>query len=241
MARARNIKPSLFKNEILGVADPLLTILFGSLWCLADRDGRLEDRPLRIKAETFPYRENLDINGYLTELSRLGFIRRYLVAGIAYIQVVNFTKHQTPHHTEKASEIPKEEEQKQHGERITVITTLKDAEIPQAKRSDSLLLIPDSPVLIPESAPAKLNGKSRERPIPKDFAVSDRVKAWAAEKNFDSLEQHLENFRLQCEAKGYQYIDWDSAFMKAISKDWAGVRGPAPPDYAAALAHLPGD
>ena len=51
MARSRNIKPSLFKNEVLGVADPLYTILFEGLWVLADREGRLEDRPLRIKAE----------------------------------------------------------------------------------------------------------------------------------------------------------------------------------------------
>ena len=98
MARARNIKPSLFKNELLGVADPLLTILFISLWCLADRRGRLEDRPLRIKAETFPYREGIDINGYLTELSRLEFIQRYKEDNIDIIQIVNFEKHQNPHH-----------------------------------------------------------------------------------------------------------------------------------------------
>lgn len=106
MARARNIKPSLFKNELLGVADPLLTILFESLWCIADKEGRLEDRPLRIKAETFPYRDGIDINGLLTELERLGFIQRYKVGDVAVIQVLNFLKHQHPHHTEKASELP---------------------------------------------------------------------------------------------------------------------------------------
>ena len=103
MARARGLKPALFKNELLGVADPLLTLLFVSLWTLADKSGRLEDRPLRIKAETFPYRENLDINESLTQLYRLGFIVRYVVAGQALIQVVNFEKHQTPHSTEKSS------------------------------------------------------------------------------------------------------------------------------------------
>lgn len=106
MARARNIKPSLFKNEILGVEDPLLTILFQSLWCLADREGRLEDRPLRIKAETFPYRDGLDINRYLTDLARLGFILRYEADGLKVIQIVNFLKHQNPHNTEKASVLP---------------------------------------------------------------------------------------------------------------------------------------
>ncbi len=66
--RARNIKPGFFKNEHLGTADPIVALLFEGLWLLADRDGRLEDRPLRIKAEIFPYREGLDINGSLTQV-----------------------------------------------------------------------------------------------------------------------------------------------------------------------------
>lgn len=153
MARARNIKPALFKNELLGVADPYVTLLFQSLWCLADKAGRLEDRPLRIKAETFPYRENLDINGYLTVLSRLGFIHRYVVAGVAYIQVVNFAKHQTPHKTEKESVIPgaeqadeEKEPVKQELAEITVKQPLSNGENTAALPPD--LLIPDS--LIPD-------------------------------------------------------------------------------------------
>lgn len=106
VARSRNIKPSLFKNEVLGEADPLLTILFEGLWCLADRDGKLEDRPKRIKVEIFPYRELPDFNGYLTELERLCFIDRYRVGNVAVIRVLNFAKHQSPHKTEKASELP---------------------------------------------------------------------------------------------------------------------------------------
>lgn len=154
MARARNIKPSLFKNEILGVADPLLTLLFESLWMLADREGRLEDRPMRIKAETFPYREGLDINGYLTELQRLGFIVRYVVGEQAFIQVVNFKKHQTPHNTEKPSEIPPPEVgivERRASPGGLVKSPLNNGEVTQALPPDSLLLIPDSLNLIPDT------------------------------------------------------------------------------------------
>lgn len=91
MARARNIKPALFKNEVLGVADPLLTLLFEGLWLLADRDGRLEDRPLRIKAEVFPYRDGLDMGSMLAWLSDEGFIVRYSAGGKAYIEVASFS------------------------------------------------------------------------------------------------------------------------------------------------------
>lgn len=109
MARARNIKPGLFKNEVLGVADPLFTLLFEGLWILADRAGRLEDRPLRIKAEVFPYRD-ADVEPMLVWLEEQGFIQRYMVAGKRYILICEFVKHQNPHKNESDSVIPEPEE-----------------------------------------------------------------------------------------------------------------------------------
>lgn len=141
MSRARNIKPGIFKNEILGVADPLLTLLFQSLWCLADRDGVLEDRPLRIRAETFPYREIRDMDGMLSELARFGFIVRYKVGAAAYIQVMNFAKHQNPHKNEKPSGLPT------LTDRTDIIGS--DTEKIGSAPADSLLLIPDSKELPP--------------------------------------------------------------------------------------------
>lgn len=151
MARARNIKPGFFTNELLGTYDPIISLFFAGLWCLADRDGRLEDRPLRIKAELFPYREGLDINGYLTVLERDAFLVRYEVAGVRYIQISNFAKHQTPHHTEKSKGLPapESESQQQQGEEgKDVLAPLKHGEYQVPTRSDSLIpdsLIADSP------------------------------------------------------------------------------------------------
>ena len=79
MARARSIKPSLFDNEILGTADPLYTILFEGLWCHADREGRLEDRPLRIKAQIFLYREGIKPDDLLNWLEENRFIYRRML------------------------------------------------------------------------------------------------------------------------------------------------------------------
>lgn len=146
MPRARNIKPALFKNELLGEADPLLTILFSGLWCLADRDGKIEDRPKRIKAEIFPYRELPDFNGYLTELERLGFLDRYKVAGQSIIQVLNFAKHQSPHKTEKGSDLP----DKPLKTGATVNPPLDNEPL-----TEEAALIPDSLNLIPEVKKAK--------------------------------------------------------------------------------------
>ena len=136
MSRSRNIKPSLFRNEVLGVADPLLTILFESLWCLADRDGILEDRPLRIKADTFPYREIRDMDGMLQWLHDQKFIVRYEAGGFRLIKIVEFSKHQNPHKNEKPSEYPSLAER-------TDKTGTKPDKIGTA-RADSFNLIPDS-------------------------------------------------------------------------------------------------
>lgn len=104
--RARSIKPGICDNELLGTADPFCTLLFERLWMMADREGRLEDRPLRIKAQAFPYREGLDIQPLLAWLTENGFIRRYTVDGARYIQVAKFTEHQSPHVKEAPSKIP---------------------------------------------------------------------------------------------------------------------------------------
>jgi hypothetical protein len=39
----------------------MVRLLFTGLWCLADREGRLEDRPAEIKAEIFSYDDNCAI------------------------------------------------------------------------------------------------------------------------------------------------------------------------------------
>jgi len=104
--RARNLKPGFFKNEILGGLDPLLRILFMGLPCMADREGRLEDRPQRIKIELLPYDEGIDCNEMLETLANGGFIIRYSVGGEKYIQVINFKRHNQPHIKEKPSTIP---------------------------------------------------------------------------------------------------------------------------------------
>lgn len=104
--RARNIKPSLFKNELLAVADPLHTLIFEGLWCMADREGRLEDRPARIHIEVNPGRAYNTTEASLAWLTEQGFIHRYAAQGMRLIQVVNFAKHQHPHHREPPSTLP---------------------------------------------------------------------------------------------------------------------------------------
>lgn len=107
MARTRNIKPGFFQNEVLAELPPLARLLFSALWCWADRQGRLEDRPTRIKAQMLPY-DNCDVDQLLDMLARAKepFIVRYEVDGRKYIQITNFSVHQNPHCNEQESVIP---------------------------------------------------------------------------------------------------------------------------------------
>ena len=145
MARARNIKPGFFKNEILGVADPLYSLLFEGLWVLADRSGRLEDRPLRIKGEVFPYRDGLNVDAMLNWLESNGFIRRYTAQGKKCILVLEFVKHQNPHKNETESELPAPSDELTQPEEIGTVTEIIGSTRADSLSSDSL--IPDPPIL----------------------------------------------------------------------------------------------
>lgn len=152
--RARSLKPGLFKNELLGSADPLLTILFEGLWCSADREGRLEDRPLRICAEVFPYRRAITerkTDAMLTWLHDRKFITRYEVDEDQFIQVLQFKKHQNPHVKEGPSKIPELRLGKPRARNVLSTGKAPDEQLPfpEPARSDSGLRTPDSGLRTP--------------------------------------------------------------------------------------------
>lgn len=136
--RSRNIKPGFFENEKLGVLPLQDRLCFIGLWCVADREGRLEDRPMRLKVQIFPY-DDTNVEKSLARLAALGFIQRYVVGNDPYIFVHNFKKHQSPHNTEKASVIPCAPASCQ----LTVNQPLNNESV-----TVNIALIPDS--LIPE-------------------------------------------------------------------------------------------
>ncbi len=175
MARARNIKPSFFKNELLVEMEPFDRLLFIGLWCLADREGRIEDRPKRIKMELLPC-DAYDVDAGLFELQRHGFIKRYEVAGVRVILIVNFHKHQTPHGTEKDSELPDENgemtvhERTQNGyvngtKRKNNVKTFDDNGDPPLEHRDTPMESPCDNTLNPDSLnPDSLNPDSLKKP-----------------------------------------------------------------------------
>ncbi len=105
MSRLRTIKPGFFLDDRLAECQPLARLLFAGLWTIADREGRLEDRPRRIKAETLPY-DDCDVDALLDELQCAGFVVRYQSGESSYIAVPTWQEHQQPHYKEALSIIP---------------------------------------------------------------------------------------------------------------------------------------
>ena len=151
--RARNIKPGFFTDEELLELPPLTRILFAGLWCLADRAGRLPDKPRRIKIEVLPC-DDCDVDAALQSMHDRGLILRYEVDGVHYIQIENFLKHQNPHVKEVASVIPPPDGQNENlllsnGEHSA--STVQAPCEHHANPADSGFLIPDSGSLISDS------------------------------------------------------------------------------------------
>ena len=107
MARARNIKPSFFNNDLLADIEPLGRLLFIGLWTVCDYKGNLEFREKKIKASLLPY-DSCSVMDIAINLEKSGFIQSYSNAGVIYINIVNFSKHQNPHKNErlKGSDTP---------------------------------------------------------------------------------------------------------------------------------------
>jgi len=156
MARARNIKPGFFRNADLVELSFEARLLFIGLWTVADRLGRLEDKPKQIKMELFPA-DNLDCDSLLSDLEKIGVIERYKYDGNSYIQVLNFAKHQNPHKDERLSTIPHKND---------IGTSTEVAPCKHHATSEVVGLIPDSLLLIPDSLIPDSNaiGDSDESP-----------------------------------------------------------------------------
>lgn len=225
MARARNIKPAIMDNEELAELAPLTRLLFVFLWMLADREGRLEDRPKRIAAQALAYDRDADVPAMLDDLEREGFIARYVSNGIACIQITGFGKHQTPHGTEKDSALPNPDGALTVHKRGKNGYSTGEVELVNSsltvKKQNTNTLIPDSGYLIPDSlipdllivdtAPAEPSAAASPQPTHKEGEVAPPAKKSQARKpvktaireNFCASERVL----AWASGKGFDRID----------------------------------
>jgi len=238
VARSRNIKPGIMENEVLAELAPLERLLFIYMWMLADRQGRLEDRPKRIKAKALPY-DDADVDAILGDLQDRGFVIRYEASGGKFIQIVNFLKHQKPHSNETQSEIPPCSD-----ELLTLVASSCDHSDEDCEPEEKALgpcisdcLIPDS--LIPDSGllgesgvqtavnpPAARSDRSRGTRLEKDWALPKTWGEWALHErpdwNADAVRKVADQFRDHWIAKSgadARKADWEATWRNWVRRE----------------------
>lgn len=239
MARSRNIKPAIMDNEELAALPALTRLLFIYMWMLADREGRIEDRPGRIKKQALGYDDG-NAEEMLCQLQSAGFIDRYEVAGVRVIQVLNFAKHQTPHMREAVSELPSKVLAPVENTESTNLgsalhqtgTDLGSAEA-SPRSPDSGFLIPDSPYLIPDTkGESAARTPTAKKPPPPSIAKPDDVDAqtWAdwvqlrKAKRTTASQTAVDGARVEAEKAGMPLVDflkvWCRRGSQGLEASW---------------------
>lgn len=234
MSRSRNVKPGFFKNENLAECTPWARLCFVGLWTMADREGRLEDRPRRIKGELFAY-DNVEVEPLLQELEKWQFIIRYEAGGMNLIQVAQFTKHQNPHHREMASVLPAPTGYTPEPEAEDPMHEPKASGLPEAGptcEGGSAVLIPDSGFLIPDSGflKPKEEAQTRKRATPPARPEGVTEQTWndwlqlRRAKKAPVTQTVLESAGKEAQSIGWSLekflVEWVSRGSQGLKAEW---------------------
>ncbi|MEC9345507.1 MAG: hypothetical protein VYB54_04720 [Pseudomonadota bacterium] len=122
MARIRTIKPDFFRHEGLFDLEQEtglpVRLAFAGLWTVADKKGRFEWRPRRIKTEVMPY-DDVDFSRVLDALATRGYVVRYSVDGVEYAYIPSWERHQAINNRERDSDLPSPSEDVDCKEELT--------------------------------------------------------------------------------------------------------------------------
>lgn len=226
MARARNIKPGFFRNEKLGELPPLTRLLYAGLWTVADREGRLEVRPKRLKADLLPYDDAMTVAGIgeaIDALEAAGFLSTWEVGGVRFAQVANWRRHQNPHFKEPASSIPESDPRQARGKPEASPRPAPGE--PDSGPADSGFLIPDTGYRIPDTGSKALAPLALpEWLAPEVWEVWDSYRQRKKKSDWTDKAKALSLDRLaKCHAAGH---DVEDVIARSIENGWTGLFEP---------------
>jgi hypothetical protein len=184
-------------------------LFYRRLQQVADDHGRYFANPKLIRSAAFPLRTDTvaldDIASWLDECEAAGLVTLYVVGPTRYLQIEDFGQR-----VQSRSKFPDPPGSTvDHGESrgktaigvVVVEGVVEGGDVPEPTRKR----------------------RTSKTAMPPDFAISERVRQWAEAKGHGNLDRHLDHFRSKALAKGYEYADWDEAFMGAVRDDWAKV------------------
>lgn len=209
----RMIRDGILTSERINALSERAELFYRRLMSVVDDYGRFSANPTLLRSSCYPLKidsvKEDSIKKHLAEAADAGLIVLYTVDGKAYLEIQDFGQR-----VQAKSKYPAPDEGLRdstviHGE-ARGKTAVVGGVVEGGGGGDAR-----------PRPPAAKRIRKVETPMPEDFGLSERVKAWAAEKGHTNLAAHLEAFRLKAAAKDYRYADWDSALMTAIREDWA--------------------
>lgn len=200
----RIVREAILSSEAVASLGWAEEVFYRRLMSIVDDYGRHEANPQLIRARCYPLQTDAvkakDVSAWMEACQKAGILTLYSSGGKTYLQINKFQQQ-----TRTASKCP-----------------APDSECSQMIADAHLGVSVVVSVSEGEAAPRK-RGNRPKVAMPEDFGISERVRVWAAEKGFHSLETRLEHFRSKAKAKSYVYADWDEGFMGAIREDWAKI------------------
>lgn len=232
--RTRTVRAGFWSDEDLAELPLLIRLVFLGLMAMADREGRFENRPRRIKRLLFPC-DDVDIAGAVTALAAAGFIKLYVVDGQQLAEIRNFTKHQRPHPDEARSVLPPIPLDPMVSDGTSA--DLSDSPSgPSASSTSSETSEPSgdhvrggggrlgadhtnsaSPKSASPTNPESESKSSRRRRLPADWKPNGQHRRLAFQEKVN-LATETASFRDYHIAKGSTYVDWDAAFNNWLRK-----------------------
>lgn len=201
----RIVREAILSSESVSSLSWAEEVFYRRLMSIVDDYGRHEANPQLIRARCYPLQTDAvkakDVSAWMESCQNVGILTVYSSAGKTYLQINKFNQQ-----TRTASKCP-----------------APDSECSQMIANEHLVVVVSEGVSEGVVDAPRKRGKQPKVAMPEGFGISERVRAWAAEKGYHSLEARLEHFRGKAKANSYAYADWDEAFMGAIRDDWAKI------------------
>jgi len=212
----RMIRDGILTSERVDLLNWAEEVFYRRLQSVVDDYGRYYAKPELLVAACYPLRirkvSDSDVGKFLTACVSAGLVSTYQANdGKQYLEILDFGQR-----IQAKSKFPDPPE----GSRKS---TVENGEPPESTENNRLVVVEDVVVVEGEKGTRTRRKKPETFPMPDDFGISERVRAWAKEKGHTHLEERLESFRSKAKAKGYMYADWDAAFMEAIRENWAKI------------------
>lgn len=204
MARIRTIKPEFFtSSDIVGLT-PLSRLFYVSLWCEADREGRLKWDERTLKMRYLPA-DDCDVSEIAGELVDSGLVVIYEVEGKLYAEIPTFKQHQVINNRESESVLPSRVKDAS----ARVKAEGKEGREGKGKEGKEISIVEQQA----DATKSKRNCK-----IPADFDLTDdrinsAVTYWKT-KNRPDLDPagEFQKFINHFTANGKRMADWDACW-----------------------------